>query len=96
MLGPAPVDRDVINLDAAFGQALLNVSIGEAVAQIPADVQQDHLRWEPEPNEGSGLCWVAMIPPRTLTARCPAVNATVPPKAPSTKSSPNEWSRNNK
>jgi hypothetical protein len=38
------VDGDVVNLDTAFGQQLLDVSIGQPVAQIPAYRHHDDLR----------------------------------------------------
>jgi hypothetical protein len=46
-----PVDGDVVDLDAPLGQQLLHVPIGQAVAQVPADRDRDHLGWEPEPIE---------------------------------------------
>jgi hypothetical protein len=46
------VDRDVVDLDPALGQQLLDVSVGEAEAQVPADRQGDDLRREPVPGEG--------------------------------------------
>jgi hypothetical protein len=42
---------ETIDLDAVFGQQFLDVSIREAVAQVPADSDRDHLRREPEPGE---------------------------------------------
>jgi len=33
----------VIHVDAALGQQLLDVSIGQAIPQIPADRERDHL-----------------------------------------------------
>jgi hypothetical protein len=47
-----PVDRDVVNLDPALGQQLLDVPIGEAEPQVPAHRQGDDLRREPVPGEG--------------------------------------------
>jgi hypothetical protein len=41
------VDRHVIDLDAAFGQQLLDVSVREPVTQIPAHRHRDHLTREP-------------------------------------------------
>ena len=38
-----PVDRDVIDLDAAFDQQFLHVPVRQAVAQVPAHCQHDHL-----------------------------------------------------
>jgi hypothetical protein len=46
-----PVHRDVVDVDAAVGQQLLDVARGQAVAEIPADRDRDHLRREPEPGE---------------------------------------------
>jgi hypothetical protein len=45
------VDRDVIDLDAAFGEQLLDVAVGQAVAQVPPHCYHDHLGREPEPGE---------------------------------------------
>jgi hypothetical protein len=36
-----PVDAHVIDLDAALGQQLLEVSVGQAEPQVPADRQGD-------------------------------------------------------
>jgi hypothetical protein len=47
-----PVDRDVIDLDPAFGEQLLDVSVGQAIAQVPAHRHHDHLGREPEAGEG--------------------------------------------
>src|SRR5512135_3430299 len=49
-LDPA-VDGDVIDGDAALGQQLLYVAVGQAVAQVPADGQGDHLPREAEASE---------------------------------------------
>ena len=38
-----PVDRDVVDVDAPFGQQLLRIPIRQPVAQVPADRQRDHL-----------------------------------------------------
>ena len=47
-----PEQRDVIHVDTELGEDLLQVPEGQAVAQAPADRQQDHLRRETEPGEG--------------------------------------------
>jgi hypothetical protein len=44
-----PVHRHVVDLDATLGQQFVDVSTGEAVAQLPADRDRDHLRREPKP-----------------------------------------------
>jgi len=45
------MDRDVINLDASFGDEFFNVAVGEPGTQIPAYRQQDHIRRKPETHE---------------------------------------------
>jgi hypothetical protein len=50
-LHPA-VDGDVVDVDAAFGEQLFDVAVGEAKAQVPADRQHDHLGREAEAGEG--------------------------------------------
>lgn len=46
-----PVQGDVIDLDAALDEQLLEVSVGPRVPQVPAHRQQGHLGREPEPGE---------------------------------------------
>jgi hypothetical protein len=46
-----PVHRHVVDLRAALGQQLLHVPIRQAVPEIPADRDRDHLRREPEPGK---------------------------------------------
>jgi hypothetical protein len=63
-----PVDGDVVDLDAAFGEQLLDVAVGEAEAQVPADRQHDHIRREAEPAKadrgmGSGRTRRVLISP---------------------------------
>jgi hypothetical protein len=41
----------VIDLDAALGQQLLHVPIGQPVPEIPADRHRDHLGRKPEPGK---------------------------------------------
>jgi hypothetical protein len=47
-----PVDRDVVDLGPALGQQVLDVPVGEAEPQVPADRQGDDFGWEPVPGEG--------------------------------------------
>jgi hypothetical protein len=42
----------VVDLDAALGQQLLDVPVGEAEAQIPADRYDNDIGWEAEAGEG--------------------------------------------
>jgi hypothetical protein len=46
------VDSDVVDLDAALDQQLLDVAIRQAVAKVPADRYDDDLGWEAEASEG--------------------------------------------
>src|SRR6266536_3933466 len=50
-LHPA-VDGDVVDLDAALGQQLLDVAVGQAEPQVPAHRDDDDVVWEPEAGEG--------------------------------------------
>jgi hypothetical protein len=52
-----PVDRDVVDLDAAFRQELLDVSIGKTEPQVLADRQGDDLGREAVPGEGRSGRW---------------------------------------
>jgi hypothetical protein len=48
---PAPTG-DVVDLDAAFGEQLLDISVGQAEAQVSADREHNHIGWEAEAGEG--------------------------------------------
>jgi hypothetical protein len=41
----------VADLDTALDERLLDVAVGQAVAQVSADRDHDHLRRKPEPGE---------------------------------------------
>jgi hypothetical protein len=43
-----PVHADMIHVDAALGQQLLHIPVGQPEPQIPAHRQHDHLRRKPE------------------------------------------------
>jgi len=47
----------VVDLHAAFGQQLLDVAVGQAEAQVPADRQQNQIGWEAEAGEGGLRDW---------------------------------------
>jgi hypothetical protein len=49
-----PVDGDVVNGNAALGEQLFDVTVGQAVPQVPPDRERDHLRREPEACENRG------------------------------------------
>jgi len=81
-LHPA-IQSDVIDLDAPLGQQLLQIPVRQAVAQVPAHRQQDHLAREPEPGEtrGQQLDWMASATAAHRTSLpLVAVNATEPPR----------------
>jgi hypothetical protein len=46
-----PEHGDVVDLDPAFGQQFLHVAVRQAVSQVPADRDHDHLSRKPEPGE---------------------------------------------
>jgi len=41
----------VIDRDATLGQQFFHIPVGEPVAQVSANREHDHLRWEAEPHE---------------------------------------------
>jgi hypothetical protein len=43
----APVDRHLVNVDAALGEESVDVAIAQPEPQVSAHRQHDHLRWEP-------------------------------------------------
>jgi AcrR family transcriptional regulator len=73
----------MVDLDAALGEQLFDVAVGEAKAQVPADRQHDHIRREAETGEG-GLCNGMGADPASshdasLAARvCSTADATAP------------------
>ncbi len=52
-----PVDGDVVDLDAAFSEQFLDVAVGQAEAQVPADRDDDDVGWEAEAGEGGLRDW---------------------------------------
>ena len=46
-----PEQGHMVNLDPTFGEQLLQISVGQSVAQVPAHRDQDDLRREPEAGE---------------------------------------------
>jgi hypothetical protein len=51
-----PVDGDVVDPDAALGQQLLDVAVGEPEPEVPADRHNDHIGWEAEAGERRPRC----------------------------------------
>jgi hypothetical protein len=47
-----PVDGDMVDLNAPFGEQFLDVAVGQAEAQIPANREHDDIGWEAEAGEG--------------------------------------------
>jgi hypothetical protein len=54
-LDPAE-DRDVVDLDTPLEEQLLHVAVGQVVAQVRPNGDHDHVRREPEPDEGRLRC----------------------------------------
>jgi hypothetical protein len=46
-----PVQGDVVNIDPAPCEELLDIAIRQPEPQIPADGENDHLGWEPKAGE---------------------------------------------
>jgi hypothetical protein len=93
-LHPA-VDGDVVDLDAALGEQLLNIAVGQAEAQVPAHCQHDHVGWEAEAGEGRSRgesraraagSHSDSLSPRT---RCPQMQQC--PRARRTTCRPDDW-----
>jgi len=66
-----PVDRDVVNLDAAFGKEFFDIAIRQAVAEVPAHGEQDHLWRKPAAGKRSGPSKAAAIHSHTLVGPHP-------------------------
>jgi hypothetical protein len=66
-----PVDGDVVNVDAAFGQEFFHISVGQSVAEVAAHRQQNHLGRKPVPSERNGLNRTAAIHPHMLAGPHP-------------------------
>jgi hypothetical protein len=47
-----PVDRDVVDLDTTLGEQLLDISVGQAEAQVPADGEHYDVGREAEAGKG--------------------------------------------
>jgi hypothetical protein len=47
-----PVDRDMVDLDTTLGEQLLDISVGQAEAQVPADGEHDDVGREAEADKG--------------------------------------------
>ena len=47
-----PVDGDVVDLYSALGKQLLDIAIGQAVTEVPAYCEHDHLPGKPEAGLG--------------------------------------------
>jgi hypothetical protein len=47
----------MVGLDAALGEQLLDIAVGQPEAQVPADRDDDHVGWETEAGEGGSRDW---------------------------------------
>ena len=66
-----PVNGDVVNVDAAFGDEFLDVAVRQPEAQLPAHGHQDHLGPKPVPGKRIGLNNAGTIHPVMLAAGHP-------------------------
>jgi hypothetical protein len=75
------LDGDMVDVDAAFGEKFFDIAVRESVAEVPAQRQQDHARWEPESRKRrksrAATTTTTTNHPGTLRPH-PIVNATVP------------------
>jgi hypothetical protein len=80
-----PVDRHMVHLDTPLAEEFLDVAVGQAEAQVPADRQHDHIRREADPAKadrgmGSGRTRRVLMTPVWLVgsahSRC---NSAPPP-----------------
>jgi hypothetical protein len=55
-----PVDSHVVDLDTALGEQLLDITVGQPEAQVPADSHDDDIGREPE--SGEGRAWRDLRP----------------------------------
>jgi hypothetical protein len=69
------VDGHVINGDAALGKRLLDIPVGQAISQVPADRDRDHLPRERKPAK-TEVVRGALTGPVSSQPR--SANATVP------------------
>jgi hypothetical protein len=73
----SPARRHVIHRDAALGGQLLDVAVGQAIPQVPADRNGDHLPRKPDPantEEARGEVIASVFrPPRSAIATLPHV-----------------------
>jgi hypothetical protein len=74
-----PVDRDVINLDAALGEQFFDISVRESVSEVPAHRQQDHVGGTGN-QQTTGKQDGDDESPAHATTHTQSVNATVPPQ----------------
>jgi hypothetical protein len=66
----------VIDLDTAFGQEFLDIAVRQAVPEIPANSQQDHVGREPETSETTEMQDGHDGSPGHAMTRTRSVNAT--------------------
>jgi hypothetical protein len=66
-----PVDRDVVNLDPALGEEFFDVAVGQAEPQVPADREDDDIRWGSKADRvaGAGRGRRVLIPAVSLSGR---------------------------
>jgi hypothetical protein len=72
----SPVHGDVVDGDAALGQQLLDVPVGQPGREVSADRDRDHLPREPQASEhwgpARGRHRTSSRPPRSINATLPS------------------------
>jgi hypothetical protein len=72
----------MVDLDAPLGEEFLDIAIGQAEAQVPADGDDDHIGREAESGEGGPRDWsgarAAGSHASSLAAQRVTANATAP------------------
>jgi hypothetical protein len=76
-----PVDGHVINGYASFGKQILDIAIGQAVAQVPAHGDRDDLTREPIARGRSRGSWRRGHHLSVLAPKTAGLNATAPCEA---------------
>ncbi len=65
----------MINSDTALGQQLLDIPVGQALPQVPADRDRNHLLQEPETSKDRAVPGALTRP---VSSRPRSANPTVP------------------
>ena len=73
-----PVHGDVVDLDPALGEQLLEIPVGRRVAQVPVERNRDHLRRELEPGNADRSMLGRAARRRRIHPACPRARSATP------------------